>query len=239
VAAAVVWLAGLSLSGRWRLLRRLGVVYRRGQEHLHSPDPDYAAKRAAVRRARAEAGRGGGKVVLVYLDEFTYYRRPPVGGCWGPAGGPGPPAEQGHGRNRKRRVIGALDARSGRLTHWQGNRAGAAELRRFYRQLTEAYPEAEVLYVAQDNWPVHFLPEVLRSLEGTPVRLLRLPTYAPWTNPIEKVWRKLKQEVVAQHDFIDDWAGLCGAVEGWLAAAAPTDLLRYTGLRPRRQRMHC
>ena len=61
----------------------------------------------------------------------------------------------------------------------------------------------------------------------------------PGESPVEKVWRKLKQEVVAQHDFIDDWAGLCGAVEGWLAAAAPTDLLRYTGLRPRRQRMHC
>jgi hypothetical protein len=238
LAAAAVWLAGLSLSGRWRLLRRLGVAYRRGQEHLHSPDPAYAAKLAAVRRARAEARRPGGKAVLVYLDEFTYYRRPPVDGCWGPAGGPGPPAEQGHGRNRKRRVIGALDARTGRLTSWQGDKAGVAELGRFYRRLAEAYPEAEAIYVAQDNWPVHFLPGVTGPLAGTPIRLLRLPTYAPWTNPIEKVWRKLKQEVLAQHDYGDDWAGLRQAVEGWLAAAAPADLLRYTGLRPRREPMH-
>jgi transposase len=70
------------------------------------------------------------------------------------------------------------------------------------------------------------------------VRLLRLPTYAPWTNPIEKVWRKLKQEVLHQHDFGDDWAGLQQAVQGWLAWAAPADLLRYTGLRPRRKPMH-
>jgi hypothetical protein len=238
VAAAVVWLAGLSLSGTHRLLRRLGVVYRRGQERLHSPDPDYAAKLAAVRRARAEARRGGGRVVLVYLDEFTYYRRPTVARCHAPAGGPGPPAEQGHGRNRKRRVAETLDALSGRLTYWQGAKVGAAELVRFYRALEAAYPEAEVIYVALDNWPVHFLPQVTGALAGSKIRLLRLPTYAPWTNPAEKVWRKLKQEVLHQHDFADDWAGLQAAVAAWLERAArdPEGLRRYTGLRRRRRK---
>lgn len=191
-----------------------------------------------MRRARAEARRSGGRVVLLYLDEFTYYRRPPPGGCWGPAGGPGPPAEQGHGRNRKARVLGALDALGGRLSHAQGDRAGVVELGRFYRRLQEAYPDAEVIYVAQDNWPVHFLPAVTGPLAGTRIRLLRLPTYAPWTNPIEKVWRKLRQEVLCQHDFGDDWVGLRRAVEQWLSSAAPADLLRYTGLRPRRAPMH-
>jgi hypothetical protein len=238
VATAVVWLASLSPSGVHRLLSRLGIVYRRGQEHLHSPDPAYATKRAAVRRARDEARLSGGKVVLVYLDEFTYYRRPPAGRCWTPAGGPGPPAEQGHGRNRKRRVIGALDALTGRLTYWQGDKAGVAELGRFYRRLVQAYPQAEVIWVAQDNWPVHFLPGVTEPLKETPIRVLRLPTYAPWTNPIEKVWRKLKQELLHQHDYGDDWAGLREAVERWLAGADPPTLLRYTGLRPRRKRMH-
>src|SRR5438874_1397098 len=74
LTAAVVWLAALSPSGAHRLLGRLGIVYRRGQEHLHSPGPAYGAKLAAVRRARAEARRSGGRAVLVYLDEFTYYR---------------------------------------------------------------------------------------------------------------------------------------------------------------------
>jgi transposase len=232
----VLWLAPLSPSGVHRLLARLGVVYRRGQEHLHSPDPDYAAKRAAVRRARAEARLSGGKAVLVYLDEFTYYRRPSAARCYAPAGGPGPPAEQGHGRNRKRRVVGALDALTGRLTCWQGGKAGVAELVAFYRRLAQAYPEAAVIYVAQDNWPVHFLPGVTEAVAGTPIRLLRLPTYAPWTNPVEKVWRKLRQEVLHQHDFADDWAGLQAEVAGWLARAAPADLLRYTGLRRRKRK---
>ena len=234
----MVWLAGLSLSGAGRLLARLDLRYRRGQEHLHSPDPDYAAKLAAVRRARDHARGSGGKAVLVYLDEFTYYRRPSVARCYAAAGGPGAPAEQGHGRNRKRRLVGALEATAGRLTYWQGSKAGVDELLAFYRRLVADYPEAEVIYVAQDNWPVHFHPRLLAGLEGLPVKLLRLPTYAPWTNPAEKVWRKLKQEVLHQHSFADDWAGLQAEVGGWLerARADPTSLKRYTGLGRRRRK---
>jgi hypothetical protein len=238
VAAAAVWLAGLTLSGRWRLLRRLGIVYRRGQGHLHSPDPDYAAKVAAVRAARRQVDAAGGTAVLLYLDEFTYYRRPEPAPVYAPAGGPGPPAEHGHGANRKRRVIGALDVVTGRLFSWQGGKAGVAELGRFYDRLRAAYPDAATIYVAQDNWPVHFLPAVTGPLAGGPVRVLRLPTYAPWTNPIEKVWRKLRQEVLRMHDYGDDWAGLQAAVTEWLARAAddPDGLRRYTGLRRRRKR---
>src|SRR5436190_1697765 len=78
LAGAVGWLAALTPAGVHRLLARLGLTYRRGQEHLRSPDPEYEAKLAAVRRAAAAARRPGGKAVLVYLDEVTYYRRPSV-----------------------------------------------------------------------------------------------------------------------------------------------------------------
>lgn len=233
LATALLWLGGLSLSGRWRLLHRLGIVYRRGQEHLHSPDPDYTRKLTAIAQARRQAAASGGKVVLLYLDEFTYYRRSDAAPVYAPAGGPGLPAEQGHQSNRKRRVIGALDAVNGRLLSWQGSKAGVRALGRFYDRIRTAYAEAETIYVAQDNWPVHFLPEVVGPLEGGPLRLLRLPTYAPWTNPIEKVWRKLRQELLRMHDFGDDWAGLQAAVTQWLARTAddPESLRRYTGLR--------
>jgi transposase len=79
LATAVLGLAGLSLSGRWRWLRRRGLVYRRSQEHRHAPDPDYARKRAAVAQARREAAASGGQVVRLSLDEFSYYRRPQPG----------------------------------------------------------------------------------------------------------------------------------------------------------------
>ncbi len=231
---AVLWLRGMTEGGLSRLLRRLDLRYRRGQEHLHSPDPDYDAKMAAVAAARAEADAAPGRVIFVYQDEFTCYRRPSVAEAWHPEGGPGRPAELGQKANNERRLIGALDAVDGRLFCWQRSRADVGTLIRYYAALAEAYPEADRVYVAQDNWPVHFHPRVLEALEGTKVRLLRLPTYAPWTNPIEKVWRRLKQEVLHQHDFGDDWAGLKAAVSQWLErwVGASTDLLHYVGLHP-------
>ena len=231
---AVLWLGGLTASGLSQLLARLGVRYRRGQEHLHSPDPEYQAKLAAIAAARAEAARRPGIVIFVYQDEFTTCRRPSVARAWHEAGGPGRPAELGYKSNTERRLIGALDAVDGRVFCWQRAHADVDTLIRFYRALAAAYPSAERIYVAQDNWPVHTHPRVQAALEGTTIRLLRLPTYAPWTNPIEKLWRRLKQEVLHQHDFGDDWEGLKAAVTAWLQrwSGPSPGLLRYVGLCP-------
>jgi transposase len=226
-------MAGLTLAGAWRAARRLGFRRRRGQLRRHSPDPDYGAKLAAVAAARAEAAASGGRVAFLYQDELTYHRRPSVADDWSARGGPGRRADCGLRPDRARRVIGALDALTGRLFARQRARATAAALAGFFRALAAAYPGAERVYVALDNWPVHFHPAVLAALPARVV-LLRLPTYAPWTNPIEKAWRKLRQEVRHLHDSADDWAGLQAAVQGWLdrhAGDCP-GLLRYVGLKP-------
>jgi transposase len=229
-----LWLGGLTAGGLSQLLARLGVRYRRGQEHVHSPDPEYEAKMARIAAARAEAAARPGVVVFVYQDEFTAYRRPSVARAWHEAGGPGRAAELGHKANNERRLIGALDAVDGRVFCWQRAHADVDTLIRYYRALAAAYPSAERIYVAQDNWPVHAHRRVQEMIEGTPIRLLRLPTYAPWTNPIEKLWRRLKQEVLHQHDFGDDWEGLKGAVTAWLQrwSGPSPGLLRYVGLCP-------
>jgi transposase len=227
-------MAGLTDSGVHRVLDRFGLAYRRGQKYLHSPDPEYDSKMAAVLEARGQAASSGGRLVFLYQDEMTYYRRASGGYDYKARGGPGPLARQGLGSNTGRRVIGALDAASGRLVAWQRSHADVNTIRRFYREILAAYPAAERIDLAQDNWPVHFHDAILDELSGTRIRLLRLPTYAPWTNPIEKVWRKLNQEVLHQHRLSDDWTTLVERVSTWLSAFehGSMDLLRYVGLNP-------
>lgn len=50
LARTVPSLRGLTDSGVYRALIRLGFRYKRGQPHLHSPDPEYAEKRGAWSR---------------------------------------------------------------------------------------------------------------------------------------------------------------------------------------------
>ena len=66
------------------------------------------------------------------------------------------------------------------------------------------------------------------------IELLPLPTYAPWTNPTEKLWRLLGKDVLDQHAFVEDWLGLKQAVTDWLAqyAHGSESLLHSVGLRP-------
>lgn len=66
------------------------------------------------------------------------------------------------------------------------------------------------------------------------IELLWLPTYAPWTNPIEKLWRWVRQEVVHQHRWADDWATLLAHVAAFLDRFDhdSPELLRSVGLLP-------
>src|SRR5690349_1625832 len=76
--ASCDWLRLKTLGGLWQLLHRLGLRWKGSRSHIHSPDPLYEAKRAEIARvvAEVEASGGGGKMVLVYLDEVTTYRQP-------------------------------------------------------------------------------------------------------------------------------------------------------------------
>jgi hypothetical protein len=112
---AIPWLAPLSLSGVWRLLRRLDVVYKRGQEAVYSPDPDYDAKLAVIAAARQEAQQEPARVVFLYEDEMTYYRQPTVSQGYARRGSIGPRAWRQPGSNPSRRVAACLNAETGQL----------------------------------------------------------------------------------------------------------------------------
>lgn len=230
----VSWLNGLSLPGVYKILRRLTISYKRGRRYVHSPDPEYDEKLAMLQIVQELVAAAPQRFVLVYEDELTYYRRPTVAQGYAIQGSDEPDARQGLRSHLYQRIATSLDASSGRLFSWQRKHFDRWTLIRYYQALEETYPEAEVIFVAQDNWPVHFHDDILDALVGSKIVLVPLPTYAPWTNPAEKVWRKLYQEVLHLHDFADCWDKLKVEVDSWLGqfADGSTELLCYVGLCP-------
>lgn len=81
---------------------------------------------------------------------------------------------------------------------------------------------------------MHAHPAVLTQAQAETIELVWLPTYAPWTNPIEKLWRWLKADLLHHHRFANDWDGLKAAIATFLArfATGSEQLLRYVGLCP-------
>lgn len=226
------WLATYSLSGIWQALRRLGVRPKRGRLSVHSPDPDYAAKCFAVAQACALARRAPERVRVLYGDEFSLYRHPTLAPVY-TAGRVTPKARLSWRANTRYRISGALDGASGQVTATSAHTMGVVGLCHFLEHLRAVYPHHQLLLI-WDNWPVHRHPKVLATAAQLHIHIRWLPTYAPWTNPIEKLWRWLKQTLLHHHPWADHWDELKVAVQAFLDqfASGSRDLLRYVGLLP-------
>lgn len=98
---------------------------------------------------------------------------------------------------------------------------GRKQVIAFYGRLNQIYAQARRIYVIQDNWSIHQHPDVLTSLTQWPrLEPVWLPTYAPWLNPIEKLWRWLRQDVLKLHRLAGDWPALCQRARAFLDQVA-------------------
>ena len=133
-------------------------------------------------------------------------------------------------------------------------------LHTFYTQICQRYPKAERIYLIQDNRAIHFhanlmaalLPQTTVFAKPTPpkwtgklskkigtlaklrIEIVQLPTYASWTNPIEKLWRWVRQSVIHLHRLSEDWQALQDEVLAFMEQfkGGSQPLLCYVGLLP-------
>ena len=80
------WLKGHSVPGISRILKRMKFSRKQALMFIRSPDPAYASKQAAIEAALAEVAQQPGQVIVLYLDELTYYRRPSKAPAYAPCG---------------------------------------------------------------------------------------------------------------------------------------------------------
>lgn len=130
-------------------------------------------------------------------------------------------------------MLGALDAVSGQVSLLQDSRISGEVFARFLRQLDASYQHLETVYLIWENWPVHSCAVVQATRLQLPrLQVISLPTYSPWLNPIEKLWRQFRQDVDYLHELASDWKQLRKRVATFFAqfAHGSADLLRYVGL---------
>jgi transposase len=229
IQASVEWLTEYTVSGVWRVLQTCGLGLHTSCARLFSPDPDYRRKVRRLHRGLRDAARHPDTVVALFLDEFGYQRWPEVAPTWGAEAA----VAQRAGNNQQWRTIGVLNALTGQVNYLDGYIVGRQQVLQFYSRLDRAYPEVARLYVIQDNWNIHTHPDVVTALAGYPrITPVWLPTYAPWLNPLEKLWRWLRQDVLKMHRWVEDWPQVKQRVHDFLDqfAHGSAALLRYVGL---------
>jgi hypothetical protein len=233
VRAAFDWLHAYSLSGVWRVLQRLGLGWRKGYPRQFSPDPDYPAKVSHLLTCLEQVAADPQRTGLVFVDEMGFWRWAEAGPDW-MVSAPVPVKRMAcAGTNRQWRIIGALNAFTGQVDYLDNYIVGRKVVAQMYQKLDRVYDRLERLYVVQDNWSIHSHADVQTVLNQLPrLEIVWLPTYAHWLNPIEKVWRWLRQDVLRLHPWADDWSRLLGQVHTFLNqfAHGSSALLRYVGL---------
>lgn len=92
--------------------------------------------------------------------------------------------------------IGGVNYHTGETVVIFRRRKRRPQIAEFLQHLLNAHPQ-ETIYVTWDNVNTHQDDEVeaiVRSAAGRLV-LMYLPTYSPWLNPIEMLWRHFRREV--------------------------------------------
>lgn len=234
IRVSVASLTDYSISGVWRVLRRNDLLLRSAKIQQWSPDPDYLRKQARLLKCLREGGLSPKEIIVLFIDEMGFYRWPEPATTWAlSVPEPFPLAERAGGNNQQWRTIGALNAMTGRVDYLDHYIIGREKVIAFYHQLDQAYKRARCIYVVQDNWSIHRHPDVLEALTALPrIQPVWLPTYSPWLNPIEKLWRWLRQDVLKMHRHVNDWKQVRQLVRAFLDqfARGSKELLHYVGL---------
>jgi len=106
------------------------------------------------------------------------------------------------GKNQKRYLAGALDAKTGKLTWVEWDRKDSnLFILQLWQLVKRDYPNAKCIHIILDNYSIHSSHRTRIALAalGDKVRLHFLPPYCPDHNHIERVWRDLHDNVTRNH----------------------------------------
>lgn len=135
---------------------------------------------------------------MLFEDETDLLLFPPLRAGW---------AERGQakhvtlsGRNAKCVLFGALDALSGKLHLLARERQRAEDFYAFLRHLRACHQQ-QVLVLVLDEHPSHTAHRSLALADELGIILLFLPKRSPHLNPVDHLWRAVKKDVCANHQY--------------------------------------
>jgi transposase len=185
---------------RW--LRAAELVWRRPRPTIRPKDPDREAK---LRSLRALLKSLPADETAVFMDEVDVNLNPKVGSMWMLRGEQA--VVETPGTNEKRYIAGSIHWRTGRVILTEGRPKEGRSAALFLRHLDDlrrAFRHYKVVHVICDNARTH-KPDKSKAVRAYlaawagRVVVHYLPTYAPDTNPVERVWWRLHEAVTRNH----------------------------------------
>lgn len=207
-------IAEVSVTTVARALDRIGARWKTAKPVVACP---WSARRRnqRLREVADLLKRRRGNDVVVYADEVDIHLNPNIGRDWGLRGQQ--PLVMTPGKNAKRYVAGAMDARTCKLVWVDADRKNSELFIALMQRLETAYPKAKKIHVVLDNFIIHSSKKTQAALAKLSGRIVPhfLPPYCPDANKIERLWGTLHAKVTRNHRH-KTIESLMAAVRAWL-----------------------
>lgn len=177
-------------------------------------------RRSILNAIREVVASASGEDEVFYVDEADIDLNPKIGSCY---------MRRGRqlvvltpGKNEKRYVAGALNARTGKVVYrfsWRKNSEFFVDL---LESLSKSYRKAVRLHLVLDNYIIHKSKLVTSWMQrfGSRIVMHFLPPYSPEANMIEHLWKQMHDHVTRNHQF-SKMEELVGAVDQFLEYCQP------------------
>jgi len=205
-----------------RALQRLQFSWKRPRRSLPE-DPEYLPRLQAVVEAIATAGP---RTTVLFEDETELRRFPPLRKAWQPVG------EQWSvevpEQNGKFCLYGALDIDTGKTLVESYPKGKSSCTKAFVREVLAAVDGRVLLVWDHASW--HVSKAVRKLIDATDrLDVVLLPKRAPEANPMEDLWRELKNKVAVNlNRGLDALKQACHQFFGQLSSE---EVLKTAGLR--------
>lgn len=137
-----------------------------------------------------------GQAILLYIDEAHFHQDLDLGYSWSPKGLPHYVKSTSPKLAAKINYYGAYDFARGQCFIWQNGRFHSDNTVAFLQELAAWLDVKEqTVYIILDGAPWHRSKKVAAAAAELGFTLIRLPAYSPDLNPIEGLWKWMREEV--------------------------------------------
>jgi transposase len=118
-------------------------------------------------------------------------------------------------------ISGAINVIERKLHFQEDHMLNAEATISFFKKIEKAYPDKRTIYVFSDNAKYYKNKNVKNFLKTSKIKLCYLPTYSPNLNPIERLWKWMKERVM-YNSYYQEFDDFKLAVIGFLETLSKT-----------------
>jgi len=130
------------------------------------------------------------------------------------------------GRSRLN-LSGAIDVMSHKIIVQEDKALNAESTISFFTKVEKAYPTKNVIHMFCDNARYYRNRYVKKFLEKSKIKLYFLPPYSPNLNPIERLWKWMKERIFynTYYEYFDDFKQAVFGFFNVLSNASPSSAI--------------